>query len=126
MRVPLLVLVLALTLVAEKPRKAAEVTVSSFSAARKAGVIEMEAALANSGSKPLAGLRVSFQLFTSDHRPLTTQQAAAEEATLNPGEESRIEAQMPDAPGAVRVEVAVTDGAGRELRVGKPGPYDIE
>jgi hypothetical protein len=123
---PLLFVVLVLPMIAEKTRKPPEINVSELAALRKDELIEIEATFRNPGPKPLNGLEVSFNFFTGDHHPVSTQRAKADETLLNTGDESQIHAQMADAVRAVTLEITATDGSGRELRVGQAGPYPIQ
>ncbi len=126
MRALFLLLLLVLALPAQKTRKPAEITVTELTAVRKDDLIEIDATFKNAGVKPLAGLKVSFNFFTIDHRPVSSQRAQADESAINVGEETQIHAQMTDAVRAVTLEVSATDSEGRELRVGQPGPYTIQ
>ena len=123
---PLLTLALVLPVCAEKTRKPPEIVVSELTATRKEELIEIDATFKNPGPKSLEGLNVSFNFFTADHHPVSTQRAKADETMINTGDESQIHAQMPDAVRAVTLEVTATDGSGRELRVGRSGPYSIQ
>lgn len=76
--------------------------------------------------KPIKGLTLTFDFYTSDGELLSSQRAAVEDETLKRGEESAFHAETENPPGSVRFKIRAYDGIGRQLRVGNEGPFVID
>lgn len=119
-------LLLLLPLLAAKAPKPPDLTVVECSAKRGEELIEIDAAVRNSGVKPVNEGVLIFHFYSTEHQLLTTQRAPLEDRVLDPGGTSTLHAQMANAARAVTVEVDATDAAGHVFRVAGGGPFPIE
>lgn len=88
--------------------------------------ISLDGHVRNTGEKTIETLTLAFDFLDSDGTLLTTQKSAVEEEVFVPGKELAFHFEVDAPPRAIKFLVNAFDGDGRELRVGKPGPYPIE
>ncbi len=105
--------------------KSPDVQVLEMTAQRENDLITIAARVKNTGLRPIRALNVIFRFADSSGTTLTTQRTRVDEAVLNPGEESLINAQMKDSPYAVNVVVLCETGEGSDLRVDNAGPFPV-
>ena len=111
---------------AEKKPKPPDVEVVEASAHRGETRISLEGRVRNSGEKPIKKLTIVFHFMAPGKHVITSQSASVDEELLAPGEESVFHMELNDPPRSVEFQIGAADGSGRELRVGKPGPFPIE
>lgn len=78
------------------------------------------------GQKPLKGLILVFDFFSSENDPLTTEKIEVDNEGLEAGEETSFHGTTMNPPGAVRYRLRAFDIADRQLRIGNAGPFTIE
>ncbi len=123
----ILVLTLALALFgAEKKRKPADLEILRVAARRGEANVSVDGRLRNTGSKTIKELTLVFDFVDRDNLILTTERGQIDEEALDPGQEAAFHMQVADPPRSIQVRIGAQDGAGRELRVAKTGPFPIE
>ena len=88
--------------------------------------ITIDGRVKNTGEKTLRGVTLSFDFFAPNRTPLTTQKAALDEETVEPGAEAVFRVALNEPPRAVEFDVGAQDGEGRDLRVANVGPFVID
>ena len=111
---------------AQRRAKAPDLEVVTVKAQRAPGQVHLDCRIRISGQKPITGLVLSFDFLTDENRVVTTQTAEAEEAYLEPGEESAMRLALNDPVRAVGIRVNAFDKNKRELSIGRNGPFPIE
>ena len=86
----------------------------------------MDGSLRNTGTKQQNKLQIVFEFFAPGKQSITIQRGAPEPDTIAAGDLVEFHLQLRAPARAVHVVLGVEDGTGRELRVGKPGPYPVE
>jgi hypothetical protein len=111
---------------ADKKSKPPDIEVLEASAHRGETTISVDGRIRNSGEKPIKELTLLFNFMAPGRQVVTTQKGRIEEEILEPGQEAAFHMELNGPPRSVRFEIGAADGAGRDLRVGKPGPFVIE
>ena len=119
------ILVLALS-GADKKKKAPDVTIVECVGHRDNGRVTFDGKVRNSGERPLNGVILLFDFFSSDKVLLTTQKGPVEEETLEPGQEASFHLECDQPPRAVRYQINAEERSGRDLRVANTGPFAID
>ena len=86
----------------------------------------MDGRVRNSGEKPIKELILLFDFQSPEKQVVATERGAIDEEILQPGEEAAFHMEANAPPGSVAFQINAADGAGRELRVAKSGPFPIE
>ena len=123
------ILVLALAVVstaAERKKKPPDVEVVEASAHRGEIKVSVDGRIRNSGEKPIKQLMLVFDFMAPGRQVITTQKAPIDEELLDPGKEAVFHMELNAPPRSVEFQINASDGAGRELRVAKSGPFPIE
>ena len=123
------ILVLALAVVstaAERKKKPPDVEVVEASAHRGEIKVSVDGRIRNSGEKPIKQLMLVFDFMAPGRQVITTQKAPIDEELLEPGKEAVFHMELNAPPRSVEFQINASDGAGRELRVAKSGPFPIE
>ena len=115
-----------LSIAAEKKPKPPDVDVLEASAHRSDTTISVEGRVRNTGEKPITQLILSFTFLAPGKQPLTTQKAQIDEELLEKGQEASFHMELKAPPRSVEFTIDASDGAGHNLRIGKPGPFPIE
>ncbi len=111
----------------ERKTKAPEVEVSQITVRRvDEQMIAADGSITNTGSKPVNKLLLVFEFFAPGKQSITIQKGPTDSNALQPGEVAEFHLQLRAPARAVRVTVNAEDGTGRELRIGKTGPYPVE
>jgi len=123
--------ILALTLVvasvaAEKKKKPPDLEVLEATAHRGESKVSVDGRVRNSGEKPIKELTLLFDFQAPGKQVVATEKGAIDEEILQPGEEAAFHMEANAPPGSVAFQINAADGAGRELRVSKAGPFPIE
>jgi len=111
----------------EKKGKVPEVEFSQVSIHRiDDQLLAVDGSLRNTGTKQQNKLQIVFEFFAPGKQSITIQRGAPEPDTIAAGDLVEFHLQLRAPARAVHVVLGVEDGTGRELRVGKPGPYPVE
>jgi hypothetical protein len=89
-------------------------------------LIAVDGSVRNTGTKTLKEVTIVFEFFAPGHQSITIQRGAPEPNTIVAGDLVEFHLQLRAPARAVQVELGAEDHSGRELRVGKPGPYPVE
>jgi hypothetical protein len=123
-------LVLAVSLAAadrkRKSPKPPDLEVLETSARRSEGRVAIDGRIRNSGEKTIRRLVLLFDFLAPGRAVITTQKSPINEEILEPGKESVFRVELNDPVRAVQYQIGGVDGAGRDLRVAKAGPFAIE
>ena len=121
-------LVLALLLPAQdKKPKVPELEVIQVSIHRiDDRVIAVDGSVRNTGTKTYNKLQIVFEFFAPGMKSITIQRGSPEPDVIPPGDLVEFHLQLRAPARAVHVTLGAEDGNGRELRVGKSGPYPVE
>ena len=111
---------------AQKKPKPPDIEILEASAHRGERTISLDGRIRNSGERPIKELTLLFHFMAPGRKVVTTQKAQIEEPLLEPGQEAAFHVELNGPPRAVEFQLDAADGSGRELRVGKPGPFPIE
>jgi len=111
---------------AEKKPKPPDIEVLEASAHRGETRISIDGRIRNSSEKPIKRLTIVFHFMAPGKQVITSQTGRIDEELLGPGEESAFHMELNGPPRSVEFQIGAADGSGRELRVGKPGPFLIE
>ena len=123
--------ILALTLVvasvaAEKKKKPPDLEVLEATAHRGESKVSVDGRVRNSGEKPIKELTLLFDFQSPEKQVVATEKGAIDEEVLQPGQEAAFHMEANAPPGSVAFQINAADGAGRDLRVAKSGPFPIE
>ncbi|WP_031496879.1 FxLYD domain-containing protein [Bryobacter aggregatus] len=111
----------------DKKPKQPELLVSQVSVRRiDDQLLAVDGSIKNTGTKTYNKLQIVFEFFAPGKQSITIQRGAPEPDTIPPGESAEFHLQLRAPARAVHVELGAEDGNGRELRVGKSGPYPVE
>ncbi len=124
----LISLVAALLLSAqEKKAKPPDLEVSQFACRRiDEQLIAVDGKVKNTSTKTFRKALIVFEFFAPDMKSITIQKGSLEPDTVVPGDTAEFHLQLRAPARAVHIEVGAVDGSGRDLRVGKAGPYPVE
>lgn len=89
-------------------------------------LIAVDGSVRNTGPKVLNKVQIIFEFFAPGKQSITIQRGAPEPDTITTGDLVEFHLQLRAPARAVHVVLGAEDGSGRELRVGKPGPYAVE
>lgn len=89
-------------------------------------LIAVDGSLRNTSPKTQQKIQIVFEFFAPGKQSITIQRGAPEPNTLAPDDLVEFHLQLRAPARAVHVVLGIEDGSGRELRVGKPGPYPVE
>lgn len=107
--------------------KGPEITISDASVKVEDNRVNIDGKLKNTGDKAVEGLRIYYEVLDSDGNVLTRQMGPAEdEGVLEPGQGSEFHAQIAWHARSISLRFSFEDGAGRDLRSQKTGPFPIE
>jgi hypothetical protein len=123
--------ILALTLVvtsvaAQKKKKPPDLEVLEASAHRGESKVSVDGRVRNSGEKPIKELILLFDFQSPEKQVVATEKGAIDEEVLLPGKEAAFHMEANAPPGSIAFQINAADGAGRDLRVAKAGPFPIE
>ena len=119
---------LALLLPAQdKKTKTPELEVTQVSIHRiNDTVIAVDGSVRNTSNKTYNKLQIVFEFFAPGMKSITIQRGSPEPDILEAGDLVEFHLQLRAPARAVHVTLGAEDGNGRELRVGKSGPYPVE
>lgn len=123
------VLVLALAVIpvaAQKKRKPPDLEIVEAIARRTEDKVSVDGRVRNSGEKTIKELTLLFNFFAPGKEAIATEKGSIGEEVLEPGKESAFHMETNAPPRAVEFQIEAQDGSGRELRVGKSGPFPVE
>lgn len=120
------VLILALAGASIAADKKTDIEVLEASAHRGESRISLEGRIRNSGEKPIKEVILYFHFMAPGRQVITTQKSPIDEELLEPGQESSFRVELNAPPRSVEFSIDAMTAIGRELRVGKSGPYPIE
>jgi hypothetical protein len=120
------VVILALAGASIAAEKKPDVEVREVSAHRVDTLISIDGRIRNTGAKPLKELILLFNFLAPGKVPITTQKIQIDEDLLERGQEVPFHVELNAPPRSVELTIDAMESAGRELRVGKPGPYPID
>ena len=106
--------------------KKTDIEVMEVSAHRGESRISLEGRIRNSGEKPLKQVILYFHFMAPGRQVVTSQKSPLDEELFEPGQESSFHVELNAPPRSVEFSIDAKTAIGRELRVGKPGPYPIE
>lgn len=89
-------------------------------------LIAVDGSIQNTGTKQQNKVQIVFEFFAPGKQSITIQRGAPEPNTIAAGDLVEFHLQLKAPARAVQVMLGAEDGSGRELRVGKPGPYPVE
>ncbi len=89
-------------------------------------LMAVDGSVKNTGTKPIRGLLIVFEFFAPGKQSITVQKGAPEPDTVAAGDLVEFHLQLRAPARAVHMEIGAVDGNGRDLRVGKAGPYPVE
>jgi hypothetical protein len=89
-------------------------------------LLAADGSIRNPGTKSYSKVQIIFEFFAPGKQSITIQRGAPEPDLIGPGELVEFHLQLRAPARAVQVTLGAEDGSGRELRVGKPGPYPVE
>jgi hypothetical protein len=129
MRFRLVILLATLCLLAQDKKKAPkppDLEIVTATARRSGDAIHFDGTVRNTSPKPLEKVLILVDVFAPGHKPMVQRKSALEPEYLAPGDEADFHLAMPDPGQLVEFELQAEDGKGKELRVGKNGPFPIE
>ena len=109
-----------------KPPKPPDVLILQIAARRDNGIISIDGRLRNPSEKPIQGMILLIDFFSSDKVLLTTKKGPVESELVESNGESDFRLEVSDQGRAITIRVNAEDANGRDLRVEKGGPYVIE
>ena len=110
---------------APQPKPAA-IQVVTVNAQRDGDLLAIDGQLKNAGERPAANLVIIVDVLNADKQAITTQKSKSEPATVDPGEDGEVHAQMALPAKAVYIRLSFEDGSGRDLKSTNTGPFTIE
>ncbi len=111
---------------AQKKHKPPDLEVLEATGRRTENKVSVDGRVRNSGEKPIKELTLLFNFFAPGKDAIATERGEIDEEMLDPGMEAAFHMEANGPPRAVEFEIEAQDGSGRELRVGKNGPFVIE
>jgi hypothetical protein len=126
LRVILALALVVASVAAEKKKKPPDLEVLEATARRGESKVSVDGRVRNSGEKPIKELTLLFDFQSPEKQVVATEKGAIEEEILQPGQEAAFHMEANAPPGSVAFQINAADGAGRELRVAKSGPFPIE
>ena len=109
-----------------KKEKLPDIEILEARGRRGENTIRIDGRLRNAGDKVIQGLVLQFDFMDSDHNLLTSQKAAMEDDSLEPGKEAGFHVELNAPPRSIEFQIGAVDEAVRELRVIKAGPFVID
>ena len=109
-----------------KSAKPPDVELLASNGRHNEGRIALDGRVRNTGEKPIESLTLVFDFLDSDGVLLTSQKSPIDEETFEPGKEAAFHFELSAPPRAIKYLVNAFDGAGRELRIAKGGPFVID
>lgn len=111
----------------DKKAKPPELEVSQVSCHRiDEQLIAVDGSVRNTGTKAQSRLLIIFEFFAPGKQSITIQKGSPDPDTVLPGDLVEFHLQLRAPARAVQIKIGAEDGNGRELRVGKAGPYPVE
>jgi hypothetical protein len=110
----------------KKAPKPPDLEVVEASAHRNGDKIAIEGRIRNTGERPIRGLILIFDFLAPGSQVITTQKGPIDEDLLEMGKEAVFRMELNEPPRAVEFQIQAVDGASRDLRVVKGGPFPIE
>ncbi len=89
-------------------------------------LLAADGSVRNTGTKTYSKVQIVFEFFAPGKQSITIQRGSLEPDVIPPGELVEFHLQLRAPARAVQVTLGAEEGSGRELRVGKPGPYPVE
>lgn len=89
-------------------------------------LLAADGSLRNTGAKTINKTQIIFEFFAPGKQSITIQKGSPDPDTIEPGDLVEFHLQLRAPARAVQVLLGAEDGSGRDLRVGKPGPYPVE
>lgn len=89
-------------------------------------LIAVDGSVRNTGMKQQNKVQIIFEFFAPGKQSITIQKGSPEPDTIEVGDLVEFHLQLRAPARAVQVLLGAEDGTGRNLRVGKPGPYPVE
>jgi hypothetical protein len=89
-------------------------------------LIAVDGSIVHTGIKAVNKLQLVFEFFAPGKQSITIQRGETDATVMQPGDVAEFHLQLRAPARAVQVVVGAEDGSGRELRVGKSGPYPVE
>ena len=89
-------------------------------------VIAVDGSVRNTSAKTYNKLQIVFEFYAPGMKSITIQRGAPEADVIAAGDLVEFHLQLRAPARAVHVTLGAEDGSGRELRVGKSGPYPVE
>jgi hypothetical protein len=89
-------------------------------------LLAADGSIKNTSIKTLNKVQLVFEFFAPGKQSITIQKGAPEPNTIAPGDLVEFHLQLRAPARAVEVLMGAEEGSGRDLRVGKPGPYPVE
>jgi len=89
-------------------------------------LLAADGSLRNTSAKTINKAQIIFEFFAPGKQSITIQKGSPEPDTIEPGDLVEFHLQLRAPARAVQVVLGAEDGSGRDLRVGKPGPYPVE
>ena len=110
----------------KRNQKAPDVEIVEAKAHRDRGELMIDGTVKKTGTKPLQGVTLFFQIFDPSSQLIATNKGQIEDELLEPSKESEYHLRMVDQVRGVQIKIVAEDHSGRDLRVGNGGPYIIE
>jgi hypothetical protein len=111
----------------DKKPKAPDLEVTQITVRRiDEQLIGVDGSVRHTGVKTYNKMQLVFEFFAPGKQSITIQRGGTEADVLTPGDVAEFHLQLRAPARAVQVLVGAEDGTGRELRVGKSGPYPVE
>ena len=110
----------------KKQQRKPDLELVKIDSVRQEGGIVFEGDIKVTGEKAFVGLVMRFEFYDSGGELLTIQKIQIEEATILPAEKKHFQVQGRDVPRAVRYTVSASDLGGKELLLGRNGPYPLD
>ncbi len=89
-------------------------------------LLAADGSVRNTGTKAYSKVQIVFEFFAPGKQSITIQRGSPEPDLIAPGDLVEFHLQLRAPARAVQVTLGAEDGSGRELRVGKSGPYPVE
>lgn len=111
---------------AQERRRPAELTVKEFNARRDAGLVHIDALLANTGERRAGSVIVVLEFLAPGRQTVSERESPLDEDSIEPGDEVPLSLETPFQPRVVEIRITARDRSGRDIKVNRPGPYRIE
>jgi hypothetical protein len=109
-----------------KQPKGPEVELLEATCRRSEDRVLLDGRIRNTADKPLSKVQMIFRFRAPGRQVIASKNGPLEEETIDPGDEAEFHMQVPAPARAVEFDVGAEDGAGRELRFDRTGPFPIE